>query len=76
MWQVPGLGAERAEAPGVGRQLSRGLQDSLAAPQVVTGIPNQSLHTTPHHGHGTAGTGAPAPECLQRGQQGSDSVEK
>ena len=36
--QVPWLRAERTEAPGVGSQFSGGLQDPLAAPEVVTGV--------------------------------------
>lgn len=48
VWQVPWLGTERTEAPGVGSQLSCGLQDSLAAPKVVTGI-SIKVSTQPSH---------------------------
>lgn len=51
VWQVSRLRAERIQVPGVGSQLSGGLQDPLAAPQVITGIsievPAQTRHTAP-----------------------------
>lgn len=50
MWQVSWLRAEGAEAPGVGSQFSCGLQDALAAPQIITGI---SIKVTTQPSHAT-----------------------
>ena len=50
VWQVSWLRTEGAEAPGVGGQFSCGLQDALAAPQIITGI---SIKVTTQPSHAT-----------------------
>lgn len=50
VWEISWLRAQWVEAPGMGSQLCCGLQDSLAAPQVIAGITikvsTQPSHTT------------------------------
>lgn len=48
MWQVSRLRAQGIETPGMGGKLCGGLQDSLAAPQVITGI-TIKVSTQPSH---------------------------
>lgn len=54
MWQVSWLRAQGIEAPGMRSQFCCGLQDSLATPQIITGI---TIKVSAQPGHTTMEVG-------------------